>query len=85
MRRQAVLQDITQAKLRAASALQAAQEDRDQLAEQAQLQTRQLQEERAQTDSLAAERDSLQGEANRLRIRVRPAGSVTDCCVKQVQ
>ena len=75
----AVLQDMTQAKLRAAAALQAAQEERDQLAEQAQLRARQLQEEQAQTDSLAAERDSLQGEANRHRIRVSASGSVNSC------
>ena len=80
----AVLQDMTQAKLRAASALQAAQEERDQLAEQAQLRAQQLQEEQAQTDSLAAERDSLQGEANRHRIRVSPDGSLKDCCFREV-
>ena len=81
----AVLQDMTQAKLRAASALQAAQEERDQLAERVQLQARQLQEEQAQTDSLAAERDSLQGGANRHRIRVSPTGSVKDSRFIQVQ
>ena len=43
-----------------------------------------LQEEQAQTDSLAAERDSLQGEANRHRIRVSPAGSLKDCCFREV-
>ena len=73
---------MTQGKLRAASALQAAQEERDQLAERVQLQARQLQEEQAQTDSLAAERDSLQGGANRHRIRVSPTASVTGCCFR---
>ena len=81
----AALQDMTQGKLRAASALQAAQDERDQLAERVQLQARQLQEEQAQTDSLAAERDSLQGEANRHRIRVSPTASVTGCCFRQMQ